>query len=272
MSQMLAAALRYAAAGWPVFPCKAATKVPAIPAAHPPGDPAACTCRGECGRQGHGFHDAATDPAVIRAWWQKWPQANPAIRTGAPGPDVLDVDARPYGDGWTALNRIKRAGLLTGARALVRTRSGGLHVYFAGTGQPCGRLTRHYLDFKSSGGYVIAPPGFVEADTNGPAGAYELLDHRPGTAVLDWAKVTALLSPPQPRRPVRPAAPLCPGELPPAVRRALEAPALDRSAAMHRLVGACVRAGMEEAAIHELAASYEWLRRLHLDPPWRGGF
>ncbi len=180
-----------------------------------------------------------------------------AIRTGAPGPDVLDVDTRPDGNGWAALNQLKRAGLLTGARFLVQTRSGGLHVGFAGTGQPCGRLTRHHLDFKAQGGYIICPPSFVEADANGPAGTYELLDHRPGTAALDWGKVTALLAPPRPRRQGRPASPLSPGELPPAVRRALEAPAEDRSAAMHRLVGACLRAGLDEAAIHELAAGYE---------------
>ena len=41
------------------------------------------------------------------------------------------------------------------------------------------------------------------------------------------------------------------------MRRALEAPAPDRSAALHRLVGACVRAGMDESVIHELAAGYE---------------
>ena len=255
--EMPRAALRYVQAGWPVFPCKPGAKAPVIPAAHPPGDPARLTCHGECGRQGHGFHDATTDLDVICAWWDRWPGANVAIRTGAPGPDVLDVDARPDGDGWASLNRIKRAGLLTGARALVRTRSNGLHVYFAGTDQPCGRLTRHHLDFKAAGGYVVAPPSFVEADTNGPAGAYELLDHRPGTAVLDWGKVIALLAPPRPRRSTRPVSPLPPGELPPGVRRALEAPAPDRSAAMHRLVGACLRAGMDEVAIHELAASYE---------------
>jgi hypothetical protein len=256
--EMLQAALQYAQqAEWPVFFCKRGAKVPVIPAAHPVGDPARLTCRGECGRQGHGFHDATTDPEVIQAWWARWPGANVAIRTGAPGPDVLDVDVRPDGDGWAAFNRLKRAGLLTGARALVGTRSRGLHVYFAGTGQPCGRLTRHHLDFKARGGYVLAPPSFVGADANGPAGTYELIDHRSGTAVLDWGKVTALLAPPRPERRVRPSSPRSPGELPQGVRRALEAPARDRSAALHRLVGACLREGLDEAAIHELAAGYE---------------
>lgn len=186
--ELLAAALRYAAAGWPVFPCAPGAKVPAIPSAHPPGS----TCKGECGRDGHGFHDATTDPARIRAWWQRWPDANVAIATGAPGPDVLDVDRHEDGDGFAAFNRLKRAGLLAGACALVRTRSGGLHAYFAGTGQPCGRLPALHLDFKSRGGYVLTPPSAVGGKP------YELLDHRAADGRLDWQAVRRLLDPPRP--------------------------------------------------------------------------
>jgi hypothetical protein len=231
----LDAALRYAAAGWPVFPCKPGNKLPLTE---------------------HGFKDATTDPAVIRAWWAKWPDANVAIATGAPGPDVLDIDTKPNGDGFTALRKLKDAGLLGGAKALVRTRSGGLHIYYAGTAQKCHALPRHRIDFKARGGYVIAPPSFVEADEKGPGGRYELLDHRAGTAAVDWASVIAVLDPPRPSRwdtPVRPAAP---DKLPIAVRRALEAPVSDRSAAMHRLVGACLRSGLDTATIQEIVANY----------------
>jgi hypothetical protein len=171
------AALAYAAAGWPVFPCRAGSKAP---------------------QTIHGFKDASTDPAVIRAWWEQWPDANLAVATGAPGPDVLDVDQRDDGDGWAAFNRLKRAGLLAAARAIVRTPGGGLHAYFAGTGQRCGSLPRHHLDFKAQGGYVIAPPSAVGGR------AYELLGHRPGTAALDWQTARRLLEPAAiPRRPGR---------------------------------------------------------------------
>lgn len=163
-----AAALAYAAAGWPVFPCK-------------PGDKAPDTL--------HGFHDATTDPAMIRSWWDRRPERNVAIATGAPGADVLDVDVKPAGDGWAAFNRLKRAGYLAGARALVRTPSGGLHVYFAGTSQPCGRLPRHYLDFKALGGYVVAPPSVVGGQP------YELLDHRAGDGRFSWQAAIRLLEP-----------------------------------------------------------------------------
>jgi hypothetical protein len=124
--EMLSAALAYASAGWPVFPCKPDSKEPDT---------------------SHGFKDATIDPRRIRAWWTAIPCRNPAIATGEPGPDVLDVDVREDGNGWEAFNRLKRAGLLGGARAIIRTRSGGLHVYFAGTAQSCGRLVRHHLDF-----------------------------------------------------------------------------------------------------------------------------
>jgi hypothetical protein len=43
----------------------------------------------------------------------------------------------------------------------------------------------------------------VAADESGPAGEYELLDHRPGTGRLDWQAVRRLLDPPS-AAPVRP--------------------------------------------------------------------
>jgi len=117
-----------------------------------------------------------------------------AIATGAPGPDVLDVDVSTVGSGWAAFNRLKRAGLLTGARTLVRTPRGGLHVYYRGTAQPCGSLTRagHFIDFKTAGGYVLAPPSRVHGKR------YELLDHRGADGQLDWQAVRRLLDPPNP--------------------------------------------------------------------------
>ena len=79
---MLAAALAYAARGWPVFPLKPRDKVPAIPKTE----------------GGSGFYDATTDPAVIRRWWERWPDANVGLATGAAaGFVVLDVDG-PEGE------------------------------------------------------------------------------------------------------------------------------------------------------------------------------
>ena len=188
MDTTLAAALAYATAGWPVFPTR--------PNADPCPEPDDCPCKRPLIPKrdgGNGCKDAITDPSQIRAWWRRWPDANLAIATGAPGPDVLDVDIKPDGDGWAAFNRLKAAGMLTGARALVRTPSGGLHSYYAGTSQRNGKLARHHLDFRSAGGYVLAPPSRVHGKP------YELLDHRSGAdGRLDWQAVTRLLEPPRP--------------------------------------------------------------------------
>src|SRR5271169_3824543 len=100
--------------GWSVFPCQPGLKTPAT---------------------AHGCKDATTDRCAIVQWWNGDATFNVAIATGWPGPDVLDVDDREGGTGWAAFNRLKAAGLLAGSQMLVRTRSGGLHVYFAGSDQ-----------------------------------------------------------------------------------------------------------------------------------------
>jgi len=232
-------ALAYAAAAWPVFPVKAGLKVPAIPSAHPPG----ATCTGECGRDGHGFYDATTDPGRITEWWHRYPGANPAIRTGAPGPDVLDVDTGPAGSGWSAFGRLKRAGLLTGASVLVRTRSGGLHLYFTGTGQPCGRLPRHFLDFKAAGGYVLAPPSFVRADDK-PGGFYALVDQRDGTARLDWQAVRRLLDPQR-----KPVPSTRTGNISALARWVAEQPEGNRNAGLYWAANRVIEEGLDPAGL-----------------------
>ena len=172
----LAAALCYAQAGWPVFPCLTGEKAPATQ---------------------HGFLDATTDPDKISWWWSRNPGRNVAIATGAPGPDVLDVDVHKQGSGFAAFNRLHHEGLLDGASAYIRTPSGGLHAYFTGSEQGNGRLPRHHLDFRSKGGYVVAPPSHV----NGRH--YELIKPADGRGGLDWAAVTRLLEPEPQQRPPR---------------------------------------------------------------------
>ena len=162
-------ALAYARRGWPVFPCQPGEKIPAT---------------------SHGFRDATTDEQQITTWFTRHPERNLAIATGTPGPDVLDVDQHgPAGNGFTAFARLHRAGLLTGATAYVRTPSGGLHAYFTGTSQHNGHLPAHHLDFRSRGGYVLAPPSQVGGNP------YYLIRTVDADGGLDWSAVTALLDP-----------------------------------------------------------------------------
>jgi hypothetical protein len=179
INETLRQALAYASRGWPVFPCMYGRKVPLTR---------------------HGFRDATTDERRITTWFGSRPDWNLAIATGTPGPDVLDVDQHgPAGNGFAALARLRDAGLLEGATSYVRTPSGGLHAYFTGTGQRNGHLPAHHLDFRSRGGYVLAPPSQVGGTP------YQVIRTAAADGGLDWATVTALLEPrrqitrPQPR-------------------------------------------------------------------------
>jgi hypothetical protein len=162
----LVAALRYAAYGWPAFPCRPGSKAPATR---------------------HGCLSASTDPDLIRRWWERLPDANVAIATGIPGPDVVDIDPRHGGD--EAAERVRLVGMLAGASALVRTPSGGRHLYYAGSEQANG-VSRFGIDFRSRGGYVLAPPSIVDG------AGYVLVEHRPVSERVDWAAIRNHLDPP----------------------------------------------------------------------------
>ena len=78
----------------------------------------------------------------------------------------------------------------------MRTPSGGLHIYFTGTAQHNGHLAAHHVDFRSAGGYVLAPPSQVDGHPYLPWGT----PGRQGT--LSWDRACrALPSPPQRHRP-----------------------------------------------------------------------
>jgi Bifunctional DNA primase/polymerase, N-terminal len=169
----LRAALTYATAGWRVFPCIPGEKVPATP---------------------HGVKDATTDAAQIRAWWARNPGRNVAIATGAPGPDVLDVDRHGDASGFPALRQLKAAGIVGQVAALVRTPSGGAHLYAPGSEQGNGSLRGHHIDFRSAGGYVIAPPSAVGGRP------YVVVSHQGHGDPIDWAKVREHLEPQRERQ------------------------------------------------------------------------
>ena len=71
---LLEAALTYAAAGWFVCPVDPLTKNPGS-------------------RLGKGWQLATSrEPSVIRAWWERWPDASLALHVGRSGAVCLDVD------------------------------------------------------------------------------------------------------------------------------------------------------------------------------------
>ena len=153
-----------------------------------------------------GFLDASSDPEQVAGWWSRTPDANIGIRTGAAsGVVVVDVDVHGPHDGRAAYQRASDAGLVDGAGLLVRTPTGGTHVYFPATPggeQRSWQAATVGVDFRGDGGYIIAPPSRRIIDGN--VRRYEVADiatHSVGT--IDAARLRNFLDP----RPIAPPRP-----------------------------------------------------------------
>lgn len=209
------AALGYAQRGWHVLPVAWAD------------GPDRCGCgRADCRSIGkhpltpHGIDDATTDPETIAEWWDRWPRAGVAIRTGAiSGLWVLDVDGGEEG-----LRDLARVCLAVGEGPhclTCETGGGGLHFYLRWPGSPRGNRTRWHgrLDTRGDRGYVIAPPTvhrsgrpYTWSDSGGRLGDPAWLDR-----ALAWAD--GLRRPPaETAPPPRQETPPCPGRPDPVAR------------------------------------------------------
>lgn len=158
-------AVSYATAGWRVFPLRPRSKQPMINNAHPEGDPLRGTCTGECGRDGHGFHDATTDLTKVFEWWGiRYPGAGIGWVPDWDNVVVLDLDRHKEGQDGVA--RFKQ---LTGEEARfadtmrVRTGGGGLHLFYRRPdGDVTGRILTerfgvgHGVDIRTNG-FLVAP-------------------------------------------------------------------------------------------------------------------
>ena len=139
------AAALLAAAGVPVLPCVPGAKNPLLKPdeENPEAQPG-------------GFHAATIDARQVAAWWRRWPSANIGIPTGAvSGVVVVDVDRKPGGDGFAAFERSRRAGLVPGWLAAVRSASGGAHFYFPSDPdrpQRSWQAAKAHVDFRGDGG------------------------------------------------------------------------------------------------------------------------
>ena len=135
-NELLESALALAARGFRVFPLWPDTKRPAI----------------------KGWPDAATtNPEIITRVWNK-AAYNIGVAAGR-GLLVLDIDVK---NGKEGLASAKALGVsLQGF--VVRTPSGGLHVYYRGpdVGNSAGRLGPG-LDIRSAGGFVVGPGSTIE--------------------------------------------------------------------------------------------------------------
>ena len=138
MNKKLMAAQKYRELGFNVIPAKE-DKKPYIPWSE--------------------YQKRKVAPGEIEEWWKKYPDANPAIVTGSiSNLTVLDIDTE---QGWKAYNELSPANAPT-----VTTPSGGKHVYFLFNNEiKTGARRVNDWDYRSEGGYVLAPPSVVNGKT-----------------------------------------------------------------------------------------------------------
>jgi hypothetical protein len=147
----------------------------------------------------NGHLDATTDKSRITVWWNRWPNANPAVPTGErSGVFVLDVDKDKWGFG--SLEALEEEHGELPATYIVKTGGGGFHYYFrlppdVEIRNSAGKLGRG-LDVRGEGGYVLLP-------TSTTTGAYEVLDNLPIAEPPAWL-VRLLQEPPKTTRAGRP--------------------------------------------------------------------
>jgi hypothetical protein len=149
MNALAAAAQWYAKKGWPVFPCVPGGKKPLT---------------------GHGYQDATTDPATVRAWWDRWPDANIGIATGAAGLVVVDCDVKNGAPGLESWRDLRGELGFSDATPTVETPSGGLHIYYLANGRNISCSASKLapgVDIRAQGGYVVAPPSRTPLGTYG---------------------------------------------------------------------------------------------------------
>ena len=139
---MYDAAIEYAKKGFAVFPLKYRDKVPLTR---------------------NGCKDATTDAAQIKAWWQKYPNANIGLATGSVSQNVfvidLDIDEDRGIDGYHSLEDWQREHGDFPETWTAITGRGGYHLYYRGNGKVKNRAgIIDGVDIRGNGGYVVAPP------------------------------------------------------------------------------------------------------------------
>ncbi|MFE0460491.1 bifunctional DNA primase/polymerase [Kitasatospora sp. NPDC058965] len=158
--RITAVALSALSHGMPVFPL-GRTKRPAIPSPHPDNR----TCRGECGRFGHGVHDATTDPTTLQALFEAAPWATAyGIACGQEPHHLvgIDLDVKHGQDGPANFRALaEQHGFEIPPTTTVATPSGGWHLWF--TAPPGTRIPNSQsklgpgIDVRGTAGLLVGP-------------------------------------------------------------------------------------------------------------------
>ena len=160
----LKAALDYIARGWSVIPCAPRGKKPLI--------------------KWQGWQNQRATATQVRDWFQRWPDANLAVVTGAiSGLVVLDLD------GPEAVESLRDKAL---PPTLIARTGKGEHRYFR---HPGGHVASragilHRVDIRSDGGFVVAPPSLHASGARYEWALYEPISDAP-TWLLELVKPEA---------------------------------------------------------------------------------
>ncbi|WP_078600193.1 bifunctional DNA primase/polymerase [Streptomyces violens] len=200
--QALADATEAIRRGWHVFPIGRA-KLPAIRSPHrddPPGTP---KCRGECGRPGHGVHDATDDEQRLAELFATAPHATGYGIACGRGPLPLlgvDLDRKNGVDGVASLRALAdEHGFTIEPTTAIATPSGGWHLWFTGPADArvpnsAGKLGPG-IDVRGYGGYLVGPGSWTSR------GVYRFAEPHP-VAPIPTALLDLIVPAPLPRRTV----------------------------------------------------------------------
>lgn len=154
-------ALRYAAAGIPVFPLHW-IKADGTCSCR---QGAMCECKGKHPRIKNWGEEASTDPEKVGVWWDKAPLANIGIPMGQrSGLVALDVDTRHGGD--ASLLQLERENSPLPVTVTATTGGGGKHYIFKYTEELCLKNVvgfRDGLDVRTQGGMIVAAPSLHQS-------------------------------------------------------------------------------------------------------------
>ena len=143
-----------------------------------------------------GLNSATLDKGDMKNWLRRHGAVAIGIPTGIIY-DVLDVDSKSAADGRVHLPRLMRLGLLNGCKFVVRTPSGGWHLYFKTAPGLTNKASATLgLDVRSKGGYVLAPPSWID-DEEKSVGPYEFVGPTVGSTdePLRWDLIVQTLEP-----------------------------------------------------------------------------
>ena len=103
----------------------------------------------------NGLKDASRDPAVIRDWWRRAPQANIGVITGG-GTFVVDLDGPEAKSAWADM--CGRNGDVP--KTLCTKTARGWHMFFSAPQEIPNSASRlgPKIDIRGAGGYVVAAP------------------------------------------------------------------------------------------------------------------